>query len=84
MHQWGRGALPDPTLELRDINGVLVVSNDNWMDEPIPATFRDQSPPTDDLGVSILVSLPAGAYTAIVVGKDGVTGVGLVEVYSLP
>ncbi len=74
-------ALPDPTLDLRDVNGVLVMSNDNWMDatELPPANLQ----PTNDLESAVSVSLPAGAYTAIVSGKDGVTGVGLVEVYKL-
>jgi hypothetical protein len=32
---------------------------------------------------AVLTSLPAGAYTAIVAGKDDTTGIGLVEVYNL-
>ena len=27
-------ALPDPTLELRDGNGVLIAFDDNWQDNP--------------------------------------------------
>src|SRR5204862_4479381 len=40
-------------------------------------------PPTSDLESAILVTLPPGAYTAILAGKNGATGVGLVEVYDL-
>src|SRR5436190_1015512 len=29
--------LADPTLELRDSNGALLVANDNWQDDPISA-----------------------------------------------
>src|SRR5204862_1920124 len=29
--------LPDPTLELRDANGVLLIANDNWTDDPAMA-----------------------------------------------
>ena len=27
-------ALADPTLELRDSNGALILANDNWQDDP--------------------------------------------------
>lgn len=76
------GALADPTLEVYDVNGVIVASNDDWKIDPvgvIPANLQ----PTNDLESAMAVTLPAGAYTAIVAGKDGVTGVGLVEVYNL-
>ncbi|MEO8043500.1 MAG: hypothetical protein ABI674_01225, partial [Spartobacteria bacterium] len=39
--------------------------------------------PTKDLESAILATLDPGAYTAIVSGKSGGTGVGLVEVYDL-
>ena len=39
--------------------------------------------PTDDLESAILATLDPGLYTAIVQGKNGGTGVGLVEVYDL-
>jgi hypothetical protein len=39
--------------------------------------------PTNDLESAILVTLSPGAYTAILAGKNGGTGVGLVEVYDL-
>ncbi len=77
------GALPDPTMDLRDINGVLVASNDNWMDDANSGDIPPNLQPTDDLESALVVTLQAGAYTAIVSGKDGVTGVGLVEVYKL-
>lgn len=84
LTQFGiNGALPDPTLELHDINGTLVTSNDNWMDDPNAGDIPANLQPTEDLESAIIVSLPAGAYTAIVAGKDGVTGVGLVEVYKI-
>ncbi len=31
-------AMADPTLELRDSNGSLLVSNDNWQDDPLSAS----------------------------------------------
>jgi hypothetical protein len=38
-------------------------------------------PPNCNLESAILISLPPGAYTAIVTGADGGTGVGLVEIF---
>ena len=40
-------------------------------------------PPTDDAESAIVLPLGPGAYTAIEAGKNGMTGVGLVEVYNL-
>jgi hypothetical protein len=38
---------------------------------------------TDDREAAIDAILAPGAYTPIVAGKDGTTGIGLVAVYSL-
>src|SRR5206468_1927423 len=40
-------------------------------------------PPTHDLESAIDATLPPGAYTAIVRGKNNSTGVALVEIYDL-
>lgn len=79
-------ALTDPVLELHDGDGALIQANDNWGDDAAQAdelTALGFSP-KDDLESAIAVSLPPGAYTAIVSGRDGGTGVALVEVYNLP
>jgi hypothetical protein len=79
--------LADPALELRDGNGAVVESNDNWMDAPDRQEIIDSGlAPTNDLESAILATLPANnsGYTAIVSGVNGTTGVALVEVYSLP
>ena len=39
--------------------------------------------PTNDAESAILISLSAGAYTAIVQGKNASTGIALVEAYQL-
>lgn len=78
--------LANPTLELRNSNGTLLQSNDDWMDAPNRQEIIDSTlAPTDDLESAILTTLPANnsGYTAIVRGVNGVPGVGLVEVYSL-
>ncbi|MGI8955441.1 MAG: PQQ-dependent sugar dehydrogenase [Chthoniobacterales bacterium] len=75
--------LQDPTLELHDGNGLLLASNDNWRDTQETVLEASGLAPTDDRESAISVSLPAGAYTAVVQGKNGATGVALFEVYNL-
>jgi hypothetical protein len=78
--------LADPTLDLHDNNGTLLMSNDNWKDDAIQAAqiIATGLPPQDDFESAIVTTLPPGAYTAIVAGKNGVTGVAVAEVYHLP
>ena len=78
--------LSDPTLELRDQNGELVASNDDWADTAEGEISASGLAPTDSAESAILINLPANSlpYTAIVGGKDGSTGVALVEAYHLP
>ncbi len=78
-------ALADPTLELHDENGAVIASNDNWKDDPDQQTKIEATgiPPTKALESALVVTLDAGAYTAIVAGHNGGTGVALVEVYRL-
>ncbi len=79
-------ALADPTLELRDGNGALLMANDNWQDDPSQAAQVTAAgvPPVNVLESAIATSLLPGPYTAIVAGKNGGTGIGLVEVYNIP
>jgi hypothetical protein len=72
-------ALADPTLELRDNNGVLLVANDNWQDDPTMPVL----PPTSPLESAIMATLPPGLYTALLAGVNNGIGIGLVEVYDL-
>jgi hypothetical protein len=75
--------LSDPTLELRDENGGLILGNDNWKDQQQTAIEQTGIPPNDSSESAILADLPPGAYTAIVGGKAGATGIALIEVYNL-
>jgi hypothetical protein len=75
-------ALSDPTLELRDGNGVLLLANENWKDQQQAAIERTGIPPNDSSESAIVADLAPGAYTAIVAGKNGASGVGLIEVYN--
>ncbi len=75
--------LANPTLELRDGNGLLVRANDNWKGTQQVAIEATGLAPTRDLESAILATLPAGNYTAIMSGVGGTTGIGLVEAYHL-
>jgi len=80
------GKLADPTLELRDANGGLLQSNDNWKDSPYKQTIIDSGvPPTDDAESAIIAGLLGNgtSYTAIVRGANDGTGIGVVEIYAL-
>jgi hypothetical protein len=77
--------LADPTLELRDTNGTLILANNDWQDNPAQAAIIAASglAPTNDLESAIAATLPPGLYTALLAGRDFGTGIGLVEVYDL-
>jgi uncharacterized delta-60 repeat protein len=76
-------ALADPTLELRDGDGALLVSNNDWQDDPAQAAelIAAGLAPSDPLESGIAATLPPGPYTALLAGVNNGTGVGLVEVY---
>jgi glucose/arabinose dehydrogenase len=86
LTQFGINALADPTLELRDSNGAVILADDNWQDDSNQAAQITASglAPSNPLESAISTSLLPGAYTAIVAGKNGGTGIGLVEIYSIP
>lgn len=75
--------LADPTLELHDGNGVAIAFNDNWGDTQRNEIEATGVPPGNEREAAIVASLPPGPYTAVVAGRDGGVGVGLVEVYKL-
>ena len=75
--------LADPTLDLYDANGAIILSDDNWRDAQESLIQSTGLAPTNDAESAIIRSLQAGNYTAVVRGKDGGTGVALVEVYNL-
>jgi glucose/arabinose dehydrogenase len=77
--------LADPTLELRDGNGALVIANDDWRDDSAQETLINGTgiPPSNDAESAIVATLTPAQYTAIVAGKGSATGVALVEAYDL-
>jgi CSLREA domain-containing protein len=79
------GKLADPTLELRNGNGDLLALNDNWRSNQEAEIIATTIPPPNDLESAIVTTRPAdgAAYTAIVRGVDGTTGIAVVEIYAL-
>ena len=77
--------LADPTLELHDSNGAMLISNDNWQDDPASAGQLSSHGLALQNGLEsgIFATLSPGNYSAILAGKSGGTGIGLVEVYNL-
>ena len=68
--------LANPMLELRNGEGAMVASNNDWQNGP-PVS----APPSDPLESAIEMTLSPGSYTALLSGVNNTTGIGLVEVY---
>ncbi|HXM32877.1 MAG TPA: S8 family serine peptidase [Chthoniobacterales bacterium] len=79
------GVLGDPALELRDGQGALIASNDNWQQNSLQAVQVQTMglAPASPVESAIITTLNAGNYTTIVRGARGTTGVALVEIYDL-
>jgi hypothetical protein len=75
--------LANPTLELRDENGTLIVANNDWQDNATQAAEITAAglAPSKALESAIAASLPPGFYTMLLAGLSNGTGIGLVEVY---
>jgi hypothetical protein len=86
--------LANPVLQIFS-GQSLIAANDDWqqiqqqeilatgLDPCRPNPGQSSAPPGCSLESAILVTLPPGAYTAVLRGAGGGTGVGLVEVYEL-
>jgi hypothetical protein len=77
------GALADPVVTLMNQNGNVILANNNWKNTQQEAIQATRLAPANDLEAAILATVPAGKYTVILSGKNGTTGIGLVEVYDL-
>ena len=75
--------LADPVLELHNQTGELVTANDNWKQTQQSELSMSGLAPTNDRESAIIATLQTGAYTAVVRGSNGGTGIGLVEVYDI-
>ena len=76
--------LANPTLELRDENGTLILTNDDWQDNPVQAAAITAAglAPSNSRESAIAASLPPGFYTVLLGGLNDTTGIGLVEIYN--
>ena len=78
------GTLQDPTLALKNADGMTLIGNDDWQ-QGQPAELQQVGlAPSDSRESALVATLAPGQYTAIVSGKGNATGVALVEVYGLP
>lgn len=76
------GVLENPKIDLYS-GSTVIASNDDWGSADNSAAVQASGlAPTDPRESAILITLPPGAYTAIVKGADGGTGVGIVEVFA--
>ena len=88
------GTLSDPTMSVVNSSGVVIASNDNW-GTPIGSgsdaaalgsafALAGAFPfATGSLDSALIANVPPGAYTVLVSGNAGSTGVALVEVYDI-
>ncbi len=81
------GALEDPVLTVTAADGTVLMVNDNWEDSQgqLVRDLWGGSPNVNAGSASsaAVLTLEPGNYTAKVEGKDGTTGVALVEVYQI-
>ena len=89
------GALADPVLQIY-AGSTVTAENDNWS-SPVgagraaaageiasaSAAARAFPFPSGSGDAAVLVTLPTGAYTAVVEGARGGTGIGLIEAYDV-
>ena len=79
--------LADPMLELTKSDGTVLLTSDDWGGDPAIAAAAAKAGafalPAGSKDAAMIATLPAGAYTALITGKNGATGVALVEIYDL-
>jgi uncharacterized delta-60 repeat protein len=76
--------LANPQLTIvRSSDQTVVATNDDWQSDPNAAQLQAKGfAPTDPREAGLLLTLPPGAYTAIVSGVGGGTGVSVVGVFN--
>jgi hypothetical protein len=77
--------LADPTLELHNANGTIMISNDDWTDDAVSAgqLTANGLALSNTKEAGIFTTLPPGPFTAILAGKNGSVGIGLIEIYNV-
>ena len=85
------GVLADPVLALYQ-GSTVIANNDDWnSDTSLGSALQAAAQQTGAFALgpsskdaALLITLPPGPYTAQVLGKNGATGVALIEVYEAP
>jgi hypothetical protein len=76
--------VPDPGLELRDVNGILLGAINGWLHSEYEGKIVAAGlAPLSDAESVLITTLAPGQYTAIVKDYYARSGVGLVEMYAL-
>jgi hypothetical protein len=78
-------ALANPTMTIvRSSDGAVIATNDNWGTDANAAQLSSAGlAPSNALESAVLMNLAPGAYTAVVSGVGGGTGVGLIAMYEV-
>jgi hypothetical protein len=88
LNAFGLNGLANPALTLvRSSDQAVIATNDNWQTQSaigVAAIQASGFQPNNALEPAIIATLQPGAYTAIVSGVGGTTGVGLVGVFRTP
>jgi hypothetical protein len=76
--------LANPTLTIvRSSDQAVIATNDDWQGDPNAAQIQAKGlAPSNAKESAVMVTLQPGAYTAIVSGAGGTTGVGVIGVYA--
>ncbi len=77
------GVLANPALEIHDQSGAVIASNNDWQDTQKDVIAASGLAPQASAEAAVRLTLAPGAYTAVMSGQGGGSGVGLVEVYDL-
>ena len=92
LSQFGvAGALAQPSLSVVNSSGTVIASNTVWSTNANASAIATEMTavgafplPSGSSDSVLLLTLPPGAYTAIVSGVNAASGVALVEVYQAP
>lgn len=77
------GVLADPAISVRDAAGRLLQANDNFDDALLPDQIWESGFAPLEVEAAAFLLLPPGAYTSVMGGVGGTTGIGLVEAYEV-
>ena len=77
-------SLSDPTIEVHDAAGNLILANDDWEADPNADRVRNVGlAPSEIREAALYANLNPGSYTAVMRGFNNATGIGLIEIYDL-